>query len=192
MIFGKLGAEPEPGAFYAELERAPEFRAPIAWDAVRPEDFDALVLAGGHAPGMRQHLGSGALHAKVAACARLSRPPAAICHGVLVAARARDASGASVLRARRTTCLPRWMEWSAWTMTAWKLGRCYRTYDAYVQDEVTAALDAPSQFARGPLTVGRGTMDDDRPTFVVEDGECVSARWPGDAYALTRALLARL
>src|SRR5437763_524711 len=31
VIFGKLGAEPEPIEFYRRLTESPEFRAPIAW-----------------------------------------------------------------------------------------------------------------------------------------------------------------
>ena len=78
---------------------------------------------------------------------------AAICHGVLVLARAKDkATGKSVLHGRRTTCLPKYMERVAYYLTAWKLGRYYRTYDAYVEDEVRAALaDAThSREARSP------------------------------------------
>ena len=87
-----------------------------------------------------------------------------------------------VLSSKRTTCLPKYMERSAYLLTAWKLGRYYRTYPAYVQDEVTAALDDPKQFERGPrVLTKRGTADDDSPAFVVEDGPYVSARWPGDA-----------
>ena len=193
IVFGRFGAAPEAKALYRELEAAPGFSRPIAWAAIEPEAFDGLVLPGGHAPGMRQYLGSEALQAKVVEFAKLGRPLAAICHGVLVAARARDAeTGQSVLHARRTTCLPKWMERSAWAMTAWKLGRYYRTYDAYVEDEVKAALASPAQFARGPFDLARGTDADDRPAFVVEDGAYVSARWPGDAYAFARALLAKL
>ena len=86
------------------------------------------------------------------------------------------------------------MERSAYFLTAWKLGRYYRTYDAYVEDEVRAALANPeAQFERGPrVLTARGTADDDRPAFVVEDGRYVSARWPGDAYLFTKKLLARL
>jgi putative intracellular protease/amidase len=154
-----------------------------------------MLLPGGHAKGMRQYLEGADLFAKAAAFARTGKPLAAICHGVLVLARARDAqTGKSVLAARRTTCLPKYMERSAWLATAWKLGRYYRTYDAYVEDEVCAALDDPEkQFERGPRVLFRkGTMDDDAAAFVVEDGSYVSARWPGDAYLLAKSLLARL
>src|SRR4051794_18890711 len=107
VVFGQLGAEPEPRAFYREMEAAPAFGAPVTWADVDPAAFDALYLAGGHAPGMRQYLGSDALQAKVAAFWRLGRPVAAICHGVLVLARTRDpGSGKSVIAGSRTTCLP--------------------------------------------------------------------------------------
>lgn len=189
VIFGQLGADPEPRAFYRELERTPEFDRPILWEAIDPEAFDGLYLAGGHAPGMRQYLGSAALQRKVAAFFRLSRPVAAICHGVLVLARTRDeATGESVIARLKTTCLPKYMERAAHLLTAWKLGDYYRTYPAYVEDEVRAALrDPEAQFVRGPLTlIARGTEQDDGPALVVEDGRYLSARWPGDAYLLAR------
>ena len=99
-----------------------------------------------------------------------------------------------MLHESRTTCLPKYMERGAYLMTFWKLGRYYRTYDAYVEDEVRAALGQPEQqFERGPLIVKkRGTDDDDVGAFVVEDGRYVSARWPGDAYLFARRFAARL
>jgi putative intracellular protease/amidase len=177
VIFGKLGADPEPIAFYRELEQAPEFRSPISWDAIEPDAYDGLVLAGGHAKGMRQYLASALLQRKVAEFWALERPVGAICHGVLVLARA------GVLADVRTTCLPKFMERSAFLATAWRLGRYYRTYPAYVEDEVKAA---GAQFERGPRGTKRGTADDDTNAFVVEDGRYVSARWPGDAYLFAR------
>ncbi len=195
VLFGELGAEPEPKAFYAELERAPEFLAPRSWQTVDPRSFDGLILPGGHAPGMRQYLGSQALQKKVLEFWQTGRPVGAICHGVLVLARTIDpATGQSVLYRRRTTCLPKYMERIAYYLTAWKLGRYYRTYDDYVEDEVRAALADPGhQFVRGPLSlVRRGTATDDSPSFVVQDGAYLSARWPGDAYLFARRFLAQL
>lgn len=189
VIFGQLGADPEPKLFYRELERAPAFDRPITWDAIDPASFDGLYLAGGHAPGMRQYLASEVLQRKVAAFWRLDRPVAAICHGVLVLARTKDeATGESVIARSRTTCLPGYMERTAYLLTAWKLGKYYRTYPAYVEEEVRAALrDPATQFVRGKRTlVARGTEDDDSAAQVVEDGRYLSARWPGDAYLLGR------
>jgi putative intracellular protease/amidase len=194
VIFGQLGARPEPIAYYRQLEAAPEFVRPRRWADIDSVAVDALFLAGGHAPGMRQYLGSAALQAQVAALWRRELPVAAICHGVLLLARATDpATGRSCLDGRRTTCLPRYMERSAYLLTFWKLGRYYRTYAAYVEDEVRAALGGGGTFERGPrVLTARGTRDDDRPAFVVEDGRYLSARWPGDAYLVARRFIEAL
>jgi putative intracellular protease/amidase len=189
VIFGKLGAESEPIEFYRQLIEAPEFQEPMAWSAIEPAAFDGLILPGGHAPGMRQYLGSTALQERIGAFWALERPVGAICHDVLVLARSRDPrTGRSVIASKRTTCLPKFMERSAFLATAWKLGRYYRTYPAYVEDEVKEALNDPAQFEQGPRSTKRGTADDDGPAFVVEDGRYVSARWPGDAYLFARRL----
>jgi putative intracellular protease/amidase len=184
VLFGQLGAKPEPLAFYRELESAPAFGSPKPWSRIDPKGFDALHLAGGHAPGMKQYLDSADVQNMARAFFAANRPVSAICHGVIVLARA------GVLADRRTTCLPKYMERIAYYTTAWKLGRYYRTYDAYVEDEVASNA---KQFERGPYTLlSHGTDDDDTPAFVVEDGTYISARWPGDAYLLSKKLLARL
>ena len=187
VIFGQLGAEPEPRKFYEELAKSPEFTRPISWKNLDVSQFDALLLPGGHAQGMKQYLGSEELQAKVREFFALKRPVAAICHGVLVAARA------GVLKGKKTTCLPGYMERVAYWSTAWKLGKYYRTYPAYVEEEVRASLAAPTDFVRGPThLMSRGTDTDDSPAFVVEDGNYVSARWPGDAYKFSRAFMSKL
>ncbi|MBS1150604.1 MAG: ThiJ/PfpI family protein [Myxococcaceae bacterium] len=187
VLFGKLGAQSEPRAWYAEMIASPGFQAPVAWAGLDVTRFDALILPGGHAPGMKQYLGSQELQAKVRQFFALNRPVGAICHGVLVAARA------GVLKGRRTTCLPKYMERSAYLATFWSLGRYYRTYDAYVEEEVTGALEKKEDFVRGPIELStRGTDLDDRAAFVVEDANYVSARWPGDAYLFAKKLLERV
>jgi putative intracellular protease/amidase len=181
VLFGQLGAEPEPIAFYRELEGTEGFRAPARWDSLDVTSYDALLLPGGHAPGMRQYLGSTVLHEKIAQFWALDRPVAAICHGVLPLARA------GVLEGVRTTCLPKYMERSAYLLTAWRLGRYYRTYPAYVEDEVR---EAGAIVERGPRVLSRrGTATDDSPAFTVQDGRYLSARWPGDAYLFGRQLV---
>jgi putative intracellular protease/amidase len=194
VIFGALGAEPEPKAFYAELVRAPELAAPRRWADLDPKDFGGLFLPGGHAPGMRQYLGSTELQAKVAAFWATGRPVAAICHGPLVLARAVEpTTGRSLLHGRRTTCLPKYMERTAFYLTAWRRGRYYRTYPAYVEDEVRAALAAPADFVRGPrVLTRRGTATDDGPAFTVRDGHYLSARWPGDSYKIAKEFMEAL
>src|SRR5436305_1621641 len=87
VLFGKLGAEPEPIAFYRQMTEDPAFRSPVSWSRLEPGEFDSLLLPGGHAPGMRQYLEDADLQRKVAALWALDRPVAAICHGVIVLAR---------------------------------------------------------------------------------------------------------
>ncbi len=194
VLFGQLGADPEPKRFYAEMIETPAFRAPKRWSELDPAGADALLLAGGHAPGMRQYLGSAELQSKVADWFLSGKPVAAICHGVLLAARSKDAAGKSVLHDKRTTSLTRPQERTAYFITAWKLGNYYRTYPEYVEDEVKGLLrDPANQYSRGPLALTRrGSRDDDRPAYVVEDGNYLSARWPGDAYLLAKKLIAKL
>lgn len=122
VLFGELGAEPEPRRFYHELRDERAYREPVAWADLEPEAYDGLLLAGGHAPGTRQYLGSQVLRERVAEFWRLDRPVGAICHGVLVPARTTDpATGRSVIADRRTTCLPKYLERAASYLTAWPL-----------------------------------------------------------------------
>lgn len=187
VVFGQLGAAPEPKRLYAEMIQTAAFQRPISWREADFARFDALILPGGHAQGMKQFLGDEGLIRQIAAFFELNRPVGAICHGVLPAAR----SGA--LKHRRTTALPRYMELIAWGLTAWKLGNYYRTYPQTVEEEVRAALATPEQFLRGPISlIAKDTAQDHGPAFVVEDGLYVSARWPGDAYRFGAALVALL
>jgi putative intracellular protease/amidase len=193
VVFGQLGAEPEPKAFYEAMCEDDAFRSPVSWSELHASEFDGLLLPGGHAPGMRQYLGNTSLHQLVADFWASDRPVGAICHGVITLARARNVDGESVLRGTQTTCLPKYMERLAYYLTFWKLGKYYRTYPEYVEDEVRNALATPEDFRRGPLTLGkRGTSDDHSPAFVVEDGRYVSARWPGDAYLFSERFMALL
>jgi len=194
VIFGQFGAAAEPKAFYAQLQSDNEFRAPLAWADIEPDAFDGLILPGGQAPGKRQYVGRELLGGRGADCGPLGRPVDRICHDVLLLARPRDpTAGRSLLYGRRTTCLPKYMERSAFLTTAWRLGRYYRTYPAYVEDEVRSALRDPADFVRGPRVLSkRGTATDDGPSFFVRDDNYVSARWPGDAYLFAKRFADRL
>jgi putative intracellular protease/amidase len=184
-----LRAFPQPRAFYLELQRAAVFQRPLSWNDVDARDYDGLLLPGGHAPGNKQYLGSPRVQALTRTFFERDRPVGAICHGVLVAARSRDpVTGRSVLYKRKTTCLTKKLEFLGYALTFWKLGRYYRTYYTYVEDEVKNALrDAARQFAEGPFpSAARDSEIDSAPAFVVPDGKYVSARWPGDAYTFSR------
>jgi len=186
-----LRADANARAAYGELEGSREFSHPIAWAAIDSTAFQALLLPGGHAPGMRPYLESARLQATVIEFVEQQKPIGAICHGVLVAARARRA-GRSVLFGKRSTGLTKLMELSAWAMTCAWLGDYYRTYRQTVEDEVRAALARPGDFARGPLSLTRDSPQHLTAGFTVRDGAYLSARWPGDAHRFGTELSALL
>jgi protease I len=174
-------------AAYEALRASPEFRNPIRHETIAPGDFDALLLPGGHAKGMRPYLESPLLQGVVAECFAAGKPVGAICHGVVLAARSQAETGRSVLHGRRTTALLRSQEMLAWSLTRLWLGDYYRTYPQTVEDEVTAALARKEDFEHGPTGVTRDTPE--RPNgFALVDGTYVSARWPGDAHRFSLAL----
>jgi hypothetical protein len=130
---------------------------------------------------------------------------------VLLAARSIDpATGRSVLHGRRTTALTWALERRAAAVarvTRFWDPHYYRTYSEQrgqpfgymsVQHEVTRALAGPDDFLdvvpgtpdAGLKSSGRArdTLTDDRPAFVVEDGNYISARWPGDVHTFATRL----
>jgi protease I len=169
-------------AAYAELTQTAEFQRPISYGEIVASNFDALLLPGGHAPGMRPYLESARLQAIVAEFFERNAPVAAICHGVLLAARSRQSTEKSVLYGRKTTALTKTMELAAWTLTRLYLGDYYRTYPVTVEDEVRAALARASDFIAGPMPIRRDSPDRPDIGFTVRDGNYLSARWPGDAH----------
>jgi protease I len=131
---------------------------------------------------MRPYIESTVLQALVRDFFALAKPVAAICHGVLLAARSRGADGRSVLHGRRTTALLKSMEMSAWALTFAWLGDYYRTYRQSVEDEVCEALASRGDFLAGPTGLLRDSPGRLQRGFVVRDGNYLSARWPGDAH----------
>ena len=182
-----LRAREDAREAYAALENDAAFARPLSYAEIKNGSFDAILLPGGHAPGMKPYLESATLARLVAAHFRSRRPLGAICHGVLLAARSRDDEGA-ILEGRRATALTRAMELSAWAMTSLWLGNYYRTYPEPVQDEVTRLLGGPHLFEEGPFAVLRDSPDHWARGFVVRDGHFLSARWPGDAHRFAETL----
>jgi putative intracellular protease/amidase len=196
---------------YAGMIADRNYRAPLRWDAVDITAFDGLLLPGGHrARGMRDYLESETLQRQVASFFEDGKPVAAICHGVLLAARSiSKRTGHSVLSGYRTTALTWALERSAWRVariTRFWDPNYYRTYVEQagqpegfmsVQQEVTRALARPEDFEDVPTTdpqyrrktsgLQRDTLDDARPAFVVRDRNYVSARWPGDVHTFAKA-----
>ena len=211
-----LGADAAARAAYARLQLDPSFRAPARWDELTLDGSDGLLLPGGHRkPGMCTYLESEVLQGLVVEAFARDLPVAAICHGVVLAARSIDPrTGRSVLHGRRSTALTwrfertgdaiaRWTRW--WDRTY------YRTYveapgqergATSVEHEVRAVLASPDHWCDvapddpdlRPKTDGRhrDSLADARPAFVVRDGAYVSARWPGDTHTFAATFAAVL
>ena len=202
---------------HARMLRDPAYSTPRRFAELRVADYEGLLLPGGHwARGMREYLEDPLLQHFVGEFFDSAKPVAAICHGVVLAARSRSAvAGKSVLHGRRTTALTWKLESTAWTLMK-LVGRVwdpdyYRTYverpgepvgHRGVQAEVSRALASPEHFLDVPAGepdhfrkasgLFRDSATDGRPAFVVRDGSYVSARWPGDLHCFVRTFLAAL
>lgn len=189
LLSGSLKARRDDVELYKKLVQHPVFCQPMTYSAARESDFDALLLPGGHAKGMRVYLESHELKRLVADFFRSGKPVAAICHGVLLAARSTDpASGMSVLYGRKTTGLLKRQEMLAWQLTRAWMGDYYRTYPLPMQTEVQNVLASPADFIEGPLPLFRDSFQKAQHGFILKDGNYLSARWPGDAHAFALAL----
>lgn len=212
-----LRAESGARQAYQALEQDPHFLRPKRHADLRAADYDGLVLPGGHARGMRPYLESRSLQTFVAEffesvdAQGQHKPIAAICHGVLLAARSLSPkTGKSVLYGRKTTALTWKLERSAWHLTKffarfWD-STYYRTYSEApgdpvghwsVESEIKRALAQDADFCNVPpgaehfalKTSGtvRDTPSDPRAAWVVQDGNYLSARWPGDVHTFAKA-----
>jgi putative intracellular protease/amidase len=201
---------------YAVMLQSAEYRHPVPWTDATLDGFDALLLPGGHRPrGMRSYIDSTILQRLVVDAFKRGLVVAAICHGVLLAARSVDPeTGHSVLYGRKTTSLTWRLERSAWRIarvTRFWDPDYYRTYTEEpgqpagfmsVQSEVTRALKDPNDFRdvvpgsthwrTKTSGLARDTAADSRPAFVVDDGAYVSARWPGDTHTFAKTLSQKL
>jgi putative intracellular protease/amidase len=207
---------------YRALERDAHFQNPQSYAALAVDQYDGMVLAGGHAQRMKPYLESKVLQDFVAAffdtrdAQGRHKPVAAVCHGVVLAARSISrATGKSVLFGRKTTALTWKQENMAWRLSKF-LARFwdpdyYRTYMESseepvgyrsVEMEIKRALAKESDFldvSRGAADyfaktngVARDRLDDPRPAWVVQDGNYLSARWPGDVHTLAKQFVSLL
>jgi putative intracellular protease/amidase len=170
---------------YAEMTKTSAFQNPVAYADLREADFDGLVLPGGHDKPVREYLESEILQRLVAAFFKVEKPIAAICHGVVLAARSLDSdTGKSVLHGYKTTALLQKMEMMAYNLTRLYLGDYYLTYPGMtVEGEVREALGDQADFVAGPSPTLRDSPNNLERGFTVLDRHYLSARWPGDAYS---------
>jgi putative intracellular protease/amidase len=175
---------------YREMTADAAFREPQRYEDVDPDGLQGLVIPGGHAEGVKTLYESAAAQDIARQVFTAGKPVGAVCHGVLLLARAIDpATGRSVLHGRRTTALTASLELSGWLITAPFLGSYYRTYKHTVQAEVTAALASKRDFVSGPPLPIRDSPSAPQRGFAVRDGNYVSARWPGDCHRFAAELV---
>ncbi|RFS20062.1 hypothetical protein DVR12_20285 [Chitinophaga silvatica] len=178
---------------YNYMSNSDTFCNPYKYTSLHPEEFDALLLPGGHDKAIKEYLESPILQEIIADYFVNSRPVAAICHGVLLVARSMNPlTQKSVLFNYKTTALLTKQERMAYQLTRLWLKDYYLTYPISVQDEVTSLLASPSQFIEGPLPMLKDSITHPERGFSLLDRHYLSARWPGDVYHFANAFLEML
>ena len=169
---------------YFEMEKSDSFINPIKYKNVSENDFDAILLPGGHDKGAKEYLESNILQQLIVKFFKAKKPVAAVCHGVLLAARSIDSeTGKSVIHNYKTTSLLKSQELLAYNLTRLWLKDYYLTYPGITtEDEVRSFLSNQNQFKKGPKPIQKDSRESLKRGFVVRDRNYLSARWPGDIY----------
>ena len=207
---------------HQKMEQDPKFINPISYQAINPDNYDGLLLPGGHAKGMRIYLEDEVLQQQVVSFFESknkdghNKPIAAVCHGAVLAARSiSKTTGKSVLYGLKTTALPWSFERKVSNLckyyARWWDADYYRTYTeapdqsegyASVEFEIKRQLATPTDFLNAPKSsqfyfkknsgIFRDQPNDKSPAWVVEDGHYISARWPGDIHSFAQQFVALL
>jgi protease I len=193
---------------YNQMVQSTEFKHPVAWSDIQIDEYDILLLPGGHAAESRQYLDSSLVQGWASKFFYDNKIVAAICHGTLIPGRAKQLAGEnkgkSLLWGRTTTGLTRGQELYGLYMTYLTLGRYYQTYPEFntlsytftMCDELKSYLKNPENdyfcgnynfFARIPTF--RDSKYDTSKSFIHVDGNYLSARWPGDVNKFSQKLV---
>jgi len=189
-----LQARQDTVSAYRQMEASQSFNNPLKYTDISADDFDALLLPGGHDKGVKEYLESDILQKLVVEFFNEHKPVAAICHGVLIPARSIDPeTKQSVIYDYKCTGLLKRQELSAYHLTRFWLDDYYLTYpQTTTEDELTAALACKTQFMEGNLPLLRDDMKHLSRGFCVKDRNYLSARWPGDIYNFSLELIEML
>jgi len=169
---------------YSEMESDNSFCNPLSYADAKADDYDGLILPGGHDKSVKEYLESEVLQNLVVEFFLANKPIAAICHGVVLAARSiNHETGKSVIHNYKTTALLKSQELLAYNLTRLWMKDYYLTYpETTVEDEVKSALAASENFLCGPTPLFRDDEEHLQRGFIVRDRHYLSARWPGDIY----------
>ena len=179
-----LAARQDAVDAFNEMEKTKSFCNPLKYTDVQGEGFDAILLPGGHDKGVKEYLESEVLQKLVVDFFNTQKPVAAICHGVVLAARSINPdTKKSVIHNYKTTALLKSQELLAYNMTKLWMKDYYLTYpEITVEDEVTSVLSDSSNFLKGSSPLFRDNFTHLKRGFIVKDRNYISARWPGDIY----------
>ncbi len=189
-LFGKVTRAEKPAlAAYREMLRDSSFLSPLPWNDIAVDDYDALVIPGGHHPGMREYLESSVLQAAVSRFFEQEKLVSAICHGVVLIARSKAANGKSVLHGRRTTTVPGVLENLVWRMTHKRMGRHYgRPYDETAEDEIRRCMARPKDLVITAPPVRKDAPGKEHRGFCLVDGNYISGRLPHDVHCFGKTV----
>jgi putative intracellular protease/amidase len=149
------------------------FQQPIPYDRINASQYEALLLPGGDAPGVRQYLDSTLLRSKVLQFWEQHKLIGAICHGVLVLARTIDQrTGRSIVYGSKVTAVPKSLDRFAYLVDRWITKHGYVMYPRCVAEEVRGYLQHPQDLSFGPTIF---------TPYVVHDGMFITSRWYLDA-----------
>ena len=168
----------------SEMQSDPLFCEPLNYHQVYENDFDGVLLPGGHDKGVKEYLESKVLQDLVVDFFVANKPVGAICHGVVLAARSVvPETGKSVIYDYKTTSLLKSQERLAYNLTRLWLDDYYLTYpETTVEDEVKSCLSSMKNFIKGHPPLFRDDHSQLKRGFFVRDRNYLSARWPGDVY----------
>ena len=124
-----LAARKDAVDAYSEMGKIESFCNPLKYNDVQEKDFDAILLPGGHDKGVKEYLESKVLQKLVVDFFSALKPVAAICHGVVLAARSINPdTEKSVIHDYKTTALLKSQELLAYNMTKLWMKDYYLTY----------------------------------------------------------------
>jgi protease I len=192
-----LMADKNGVAAFHFMEMSSEYQNPISYSQINVDDFDGILLPGGHDKGMREYLESSLLQKIVLDFKQKNKKIAAICHGVIVLARTKDENNKSIIADYKVTSLLKKQELLAYKLTKFYLDDYYLTYPETVEDEVKRNLNGQSHFQPGPMGTSylgvsllkRDSQLNLKPGFIVVDRNLITARWPGDAHTFANAFV---
>ncbi len=181
---GYLSASKAARQAYREMTAGASYQHPTSYSEIDPSLYQALLLPGGDAPGVRQYLDSTVLQSKVLEFCKQDKLVGALCHGILVLARTLDPStGHSVLYGRKITVLPRSLDLLAYRLDRLLTRHGYIMYASCVADEVAACMEHPGDIIPGP-----GVFS----PYAYADGNLVTSRWYLDAEVFAGKFIEKL